>query len=78
MLGNAGASCGLFGIGGTAREYHINQPTVILGFVGAILGPSWGHLGAILESSWDLLELFWGHLGVPCGHLGEDMSLLRL
>ena len=30
------------------------------------LGPSWGHLGAILGPSWGLL----GHLGASWGHLG--------
>jgi len=31
----------------------------------------WGHLGAILESSWGMWEPCWGHLGASGGILAE-------
>ena len=37
--------------------------------LGAILGPSWGHLGDILAPSWAILEPSWGHLGPILAHL---------
>jgi hypothetical protein len=47
---------------------------VILACLGAVFGPSWGHLGAILGHLEAMLGPCWGHVGVilgsSWGHLG--------
>ena len=42
------------------------------GRLGAVLGPSWGHLGP----SWAVLGPSWGHLGPSWGRLGAVLGLL--
>ena len=42
------------------------------GRLGAVLGPSWGHLGP----SWAVFGPSWGHLGPSCGRLGAVLGLL--
>ena len=41
----------------------------------ALLGSSWGHLGAILASCWGHRGGILGHLGVILGHLGVKAQL---
>ena len=40
------------------------------GHLGAVLGPSWGHLGAIVGASWSHTGPSWRHLGAILGRLG--------
>ena len=45
-------------------------------FLGAILGPAYGHLGAILGPSWAMLGPSWGLLGPSWGHLAAILGYL--
>ena len=40
-----------------------------------MLGPSWGHFGAILGPSWGNLRAIMGHFATMFGHLGAQMSV---
>ena len=46
---------------------HLGTFVTILDPLGVVLGPIWGHFGAILEGIWNQLgiiwESFWGHFG---------------
>ena len=44
------------------------------GHLGAILGRSWGDLGAILGPSWGDLGAILGHFGAILGHLGAILG----
>ena len=57
--------------------YSTNCPQMaVWGHLGAVLGPSWGHVGP----GWAILGPSWGNLGLPWAtldHLGPSWAILE-
>ena len=67
VWGSPRAVWGILGCCGAVLEASRRQ-------FGAVLGPSWGHLEAILGSSWPYLGSCWAHVGASWEHVGAALE----